>query len=169
MTTTVHMTEADFLASQRCFYKTRHAPKVMLAMAALMALFVVEEVVRTGLTDGLGLHTFLNLLPLALLSLVWLWFGGNYLWGAPMGSRRYFRQTQLHTPLEFDWSSDGFSVRGENMFQRIPWPKVLRWSEDRDSIVIAMTQRSYMPVPKRFFDPADLDELRGFLAGARKV
>jgi len=110
-----------------------------------------------------------DLAPMALVCAFWFWLGGVYIWGAPFGSRRYFRQSGLRRPLNFNWSAAGLRISGEAMFQEHAWRDVLRWKEDRAAIVVVMTERSFIPIPKRLFSEPDLAELRAFLAPIRRA
>jgi hypothetical protein len=165
--TTITMSEADFLASQRTFYKTRWGPRLILLLGVLATLYTAVQA-----ADALARHAprhLLDLIPLALVCAVDLWVGGSFLWGTPFGARRYFRQSQMPKPMEFEWDDAGIGVRGATHSHRHAWGDLLRWKEDWSSIVIATTDRSFIPVPKRLFTEEALAELRTRLQKVRRV
>jgi hypothetical protein len=110
-----------------------------------------------------------DIIPLIVLTLASIWSAWQFFWGAPLGSRRYFRQSSMREPLTYEWNEDGLRIHNERMSNRLRWDEFLRWAESPDSIVLIMTERTYMPIAKRFFSAADLAELRSQLKVVRRV
>jgi hypothetical protein len=161
----LHMTEADFLAGQRAFYRMKLWVKLMLAAAGALTVLTMVAGVDIVLRRGAG--GVFDLAPLAMVALLWAWYAGRLLLGSPGNARRYFRQSKLSRPLEYEWDEAGLSVRGEDMFQRLKWSDMLRWAETRATIALMITDRSYIPIPKRFFTAEDLEDLRSRLRAAK--
>jgi hypothetical protein len=158
----MQITEADFIASQRAWLKSRPWPRLSFGLGVVLAALSL----LLGAIDvayGHGRET-LDFLPFALVAAVWLWVGWSMMWGTPWGARRLYRQSgQFHQPVTCEWDDEGFRVTGPDVWQRFRWSDFRSWAEDRRTLVLGVTYRSFFPIPKRLASAEALADLRGRL------
>jgi hypothetical protein len=153
----IEMSEADFLAAQRAFYRTKLLPKLAFWFVLLFVGFVILACVAGFAMSGWqGLR---DDLPLVVLAAIWSWIIWSIRWGAPIGSKRYFRQSRHRLATEYEWDEVACTMRGEDMFNRIKWRDIRRWGENRDAIALGLSARTYIPIPKRFLSPEQRESL----------
>jgi hypothetical protein len=168
----VTLTEGDFVEGYRPAPRPRRLARLMLLLAAALALLIVTLLVRypdarqalldSPLTTGLvGAVILCAVLVAALLI------------AAPALRRKAARSTLathpgMTDPVHYAFDAQHFEVRTTYTSARYPWPAMWDWRESNDVIIVLPSPRNFYVVPKRGVDDAVLDRLRGYLGRTAK-
>jgi len=92
-----------------------------------------------------------------------LWF--TYMWAAPrFWARRQFRANpSAQSPITIEASDAGLDVHSAYAESKVSWSAYVAWAEAKSVFVILPQPRIYIPIPKRAFDDAQVDEFREIL------
>ena len=145
----VRLDVADHLAAQRLHTRwTRRQLLAYLCAAVIgVLLFLVPSpshwirIIGSGLIGGaIG-----GALGREVMRRVWLSYR----------SRRLFTQHKaLHKPIEFEWDQEALSVRTESANGRTPWADYARRREDRQVILLYLSDALFQVIPRRCFSDA---------------
>lgn len=90
----------------------------------------------------------------------------------PWRAKKNFRQQKsIHDEAAIGWSDEGFTHKSALFTSLHPWTHYLAWGENKDVLVMFLTDNQFNLVPKRHVPEDALEELKNLLAkaGIRRV
>lgn len=161
--------EGDLLDAQRLITRARlREPRrrALIAVAWLVVSVVLVQIFRRELPQALPLALAIGgVIAAALLAATSLLTVRLLI---PRLVRRHLRAVpSFQDDLVYDWSPEGMRCRTVAGESQIRWAGYLRFLEDERIMLIWAGPVSYQLLPKRVFAPAQIDEIRGFLAASR--
>jgi len=167
------LTENDLASANRVWLGWRRPLKQRLMIFAIVfAIFVVVAVVPlVEREDRTAIAPILIFYALLAAALVAAGTGLNYVL-VPRKARKLFRQQKsLHSEASIGWSGEGFSYKSPLTTTLHPWAHYRAWGENKDVLVMFLTDTQFNLVPKRHIPDGALEELRTLLdkAGIQRV
>ena len=153
------LTEKDFQAAARLYYAQRRW--WWFAIIVLVVLFfelngLIHPV--TGWTPRLYLEMAGTLAGTALILILVLELAQRF--SLPWQARRYFaRHKALRRPRTVSWDDDELATEGANFNARTPWTDIRRWRENKEVVVLYVTERLFHILPKRVLNRGQLADL----------
>lgn len=88
------------------------------------------------------------------------------LWTAPRIQARiqYRRMPSAHVPVTLTISDAGLKSQSQYSDSRVAWSAYIGWAESESVFVLFPQPRIYLPIPKRAFTNAQVEEFRNVLA-----
>jgi hypothetical protein len=161
------LTEDDLASANRVWLSWRRSRKYYLVIFtiffAVFAFSFVPKLETEDKTSIIVTLAFDTILAVAAISVI---TGLTYVL-VPRRARKLFRQQKsLHAEASIGWSDKGFSYKSELTSSLHPWTHYRQWGENKDVLVMFLTDTQFNLVPKRDIPDGALEELKSLLAKA---
>ena len=161
------LTEDDLASANRVLLSWRRSRKYYLVIFAIFfIIFALSFIPKLGTEDRTSIivtlvfDTILAVVAISVITAI------TYVL-VPRRARKLFRQQKaLHAQASIGWSDEGFSYKSELTSSRHPWTHYRQWGENKDVLVMFLTDTQFNLVPKREIPDGALEELRSLLAKA---
>ncbi len=143
----------DYLKAQRLHMR----PGTLVGILRYVALgFFVLAVIAGGLSQG-----WLFFMPIiVLIAAIALYFYVFF----PRRVRHLFEQhKELAAPTEYEITPEGLTSTSQYGSSNRPWGIFRKWKEDRNLLMLYITDIQFIMIPKRFCTPEQLAALHGYL------
>jgi len=160
-------TENDMASASRIWFAWRR-PKKHWAIMFAVFFATFSTVVLPNLEDEAALSIAIVVATnIALAAVATAVVGGLVRTLVPWRAKKHFRQQKVaHDEAAIGWSDAGFTYKSALITALHPWTYYRAWGENKDVLVMFLTNVQFNVVPKRDIPDAALDELRMLLAKA---
>ena len=162
------LTEDDVVSANRLWLRWRRSWKYWSLLFAFVVVVVFAVGIAPKLNRGDGtaiVRAFAFAIGWAAIAISTV-IGLNYVL-APRHARKLFRQNKsLHLEAMIGWSDEGFSYKSSLASGLQPWGHYRAWTENKDVLVMFLTDNMFNIVPKRDIPKATLEELKNLLTNA---
>ena len=161
------LTEDDLASASRIWFAWRR-PKKHWAIMFAVFFATFSTVVLPNLEDEAVLSIAIVVATnTALAAVATAVVGGLVRILVPWRAKKHFRQQKsMHDEAAIGWSDEGFTYKSALITALHPWTYYRAWGENKDILVMFLTNVQFNVVPKRDIPDAALAELRALLAKA---
>lgn len=141
----------DYVEAQKAYTRKSNASRVLMIMAALMALGALYMVIFVDIYQSV---------PLVLLAILWVLPKFIFPWKA---RRDFERHPNLGREYRLRADQEGLHLSSEMTESSTRWAGCTAFAEASNVFLVFTGARTFHIIPKRAFVPAELDEFRQLL------
>ena len=166
------VTEDDAASANRLWLGWRRSwmywGRVFAFLVIVFAISVVPKLERddsTTIIETLALDIALAAIAISAVT------GLSHVLSSRRARKLYRQHKSLHSEAIIGWSDGGFSYKSSLASGLQPWGHYRAWTENKDVLVMFLTDNMFNIVPKHDIPEAALEELRSLLekAGIRRA